>query len=655
MARSIQGLLDQILSAVYGEEVRGAIHDSIEQCYDDVASASTIAEASASRASDAAQDAENAAALITDANTGAIVRAESAILSANTAVEDANAVITAANNAVTQTQSATTAANSAATAANNAANNITNPTNGVLVRANAAITTIENQSNSMQTMLNTTIPNAVASANTARDNANNAAAEATNAAASATNAASSASNSATTANNAAALITNANTGALARADSAINEINSLINNTINPKISDMDTATTNATEAASMITRGYYGGDYSADGLLVQAEHILQRAENASENAEYATTAANSATLDANMAAVNANSGAQRCETAVYDVNIVSGLASDATNRANLAASAIELMTVTSEEITEGTSSATINTTVNPYNVHFRIRKGDRGEAFVIKGEAYANLDALSAAIPYATRVVGDMYNVGTEAPYNVYRWNGSYWEDQGTIGINFSKITSGDIDTLWSGTTISGEDRFLDDDALSYLINSKIKSALNGKVDTVSGKGLSTNDFTTAYIDLINGHTSSISTLQSTKVTAVDGKGLSTNDYTTAERTKLNGIAEGATRVLLDSSLQASSSNGVKNSVVANAVDNLSLRSDSIRNDIAAEFNQSSTYAVGDFCTYNDVLYRCTNAIVYTGNSWNSNFWTPVKIGNIIQSLQNVVSNISFSYVTSI
>ena len=36
---AIQDALDQILTAVYGAEVRSAIHDSIEECYDDVATA----------------------------------------------------------------------------------------------------------------------------------------------------------------------------------------------------------------------------------------------------------------------------------------------------------------------------------------------------------------------------------------------------------------------------------------------------------------------------------------------------------------------------------------------------------------------------------------------------------------------------------------
>lgn len=53
--------------------------------------------------------------------------------------------------------------------------------------------------------------------------------------------------------------------------------------------------------------------------------------------------------------------------------------------------------------------------------------------------------------------------------------------------------------------------------------------TALAGKVDKVTGKGLSTNDYTTAEKNLV-------ATINN-KVDAVAGKGLSTNDYTTAEK----------------------------------------------------------------------------------------------------------------------
>lgn len=59
---SIQTYLQQILDAVYGEEVRGAIHDAIEECYTDVTTSATAADAAATAANAAASAANSAAA-----------------------------------------------------------------------------------------------------------------------------------------------------------------------------------------------------------------------------------------------------------------------------------------------------------------------------------------------------------------------------------------------------------------------------------------------------------------------------------------------------------------------------------------------------------------------------------------------------------------
>ena len=56
-------------------------------------------------------------------------------------------------------------------------------------------------------------------------------------------------------------------------------------------------------------------------------------------------------------------------------------------------------------------------------------------------------------------------------------------------------------------------------------------------------------------------------------KVDVVVGKGLSTEDFTSAEKTKLGGIAEGATRVIVDDTIK-DSVNAVQNSAVKKALD---------------------------------------------------------------------------------
>jgi len=153
---------------------------------------------------------------------------------------------------------------------------------------------------------------------------------------------------------------------------------------------------------------------------------------------------------------------------------------------------------------------------------------------------------------------------------------------------------------------------KYLDNDGLLYLWQ-KIKNvfatkdALDGKVDKVTGKGLSTNDYTTAEKDKLagietgaqvnplvsvggnsrqileysvndnmgalimiyddgsldvgnvavplasaaQGAIQSLSNALAGKVDAEDGKGLSTNDYTTAEKNKLAAFGAASTYAL--------------------------------------------------------------------------------------------------------
>lgn len=67
----INSLLEHLLSAVYGRDVRQSIHDSIKECYDDVTTGKTMAEKAAGAANTAASTANSAA---TNANTARTMR-----------------------------------------------------------------------------------------------------------------------------------------------------------------------------------------------------------------------------------------------------------------------------------------------------------------------------------------------------------------------------------------------------------------------------------------------------------------------------------------------------------------------------------------------------------------------------------------------------
>ena len=155
-------------------------------------------------------------------------------------------------------------------------------------------------------------------------------------------------------------------------------------------------------------------------------------------------------------------------------------------------------------------------------------------------------------------------------------------------------------------------------------IINTKfdsIQANINSKVDSVDGKGLSTNDLTdtlksnydaaythsnqahapsnaeknvivgiqkngtdltvnssarkvnitvpTKISELTNDSNFATTTALDSKVDKVTGKGLSTNDYTTAEKDKLASIENGANKTVVDTELSSTSTNPLQNKAI--------------------------------------------------------------------------------------
>ena len=60
----------------------------------------------------------------------------------------------------------------------------------------------------------------------------------------------------------------------------------------------------------------------------------------------------------------------------------------------------------------------------------------------------------------------------------------------------------------------------------------------------------------------------------------------------------------------------------------------------------IGDEFNSSLTYVVGDFCIYNNVLYKCTTAID-TAGEWNDSKWEATTVANEIATQNRNLSSV--------
>jgi len=144
------------------------------------------------------------------------------------------------------------------------------------------------------------------------------------------------------------------------------------------------------------------------------------------------------------------------------------------------------------------------------------------------------------------------------------------------------------------------------------------------------------------------------------TKVDKVVGKGLSTEDYTTAEKTKLSGIAAGAeVNVQSDWNQTSNSADDYIKNKPANLVqdasyvhtDNNYTDSDQstvysnlahisyLNDSLADDYSSSSTYNVGDYVMRNYKLYRC-NTTISTAESWTSAHWTQVALADDVKGV---------------
>lgn len=160
-------------------------------------------------------------------------------------------------------------------------------------------------------------------------------------------------------------------------------------------------------------------------------------------------------------------------------------------------------------------------------------------------------------------------------------------------------------LDGIAAGANKTTVDNALSSSSTNPVQNKVINTALGNKVDKVSGKGLSTNDYTTDEKNKLSGIASgaevnvqsdwSVTSTTSdafikNKPTIPSKTSQLTNDsnyvsdanyvhtdsnYTAAEKTKLSGIAEGANKTTVDTALSSTSTNPVQNKAINTALGN--------------------------------------------------------------------------------
>lgn len=195
-------------------------------------------------------------------------------------------------------------------------------------------------------------------------------------------------------------------------------------------------ATANA--AAQRVEDAIDGAADAADAANAAAALVdgaIAASEQATQGAEASAAAATQAAQEAEAKAALADAAAQGAEASAGEADAAAGRANAAAGRANAAADSIEGLTI-SESVVEYGAGVEASVTRDPdsgaLHVAIQTERGPQGPGYTIKGAAYGTVAELEAAVPSPD--VGDQYNVGAAAPYDVYRWTGAGWENQGKI-----------------------------------------------------------------------------------------------------------------------------------------------------------------------------------------------------------------------------
>lgn len=154
----------------------------------------------------------------------------------------------------------------------------------------------------------------------------------------------------------------------------------------------------------------------------------------------------------------------------------------------------------------------------------------------------------------------------------------------KGLSSNDFTDTEKAKLAGVETGANRTVVDSTLSAESANPVQNKAVQAALDSKVSAQTGKGLSTNDYTTAEKQKLSGIAEGA---QVNTVTSVAGKtgavALTLSDVadtvtkksmTADERAKLSGIAEGATKTIVDAALSATSEDPVQNKAVKVALD---------------------------------------------------------------------------------
>ena len=263
-----------------------------------------------------------------------------------------------------------------------------------------------------------------------------------------------------------------------------------------------------------------------------KANEALQKAIQAVADATQALSVANGIDAKATQALANAIEAVSTANTALSESNTALSTANTAISTANTALSSANSAVETAENAlgTAESAETKANTAITTANGAKTTAEGIDAKATT----ALANSQtAVSTANTAETKAQEALDQVVAGLGTKVYR--------------DTQLLTSLDIKPIEDD--IAGNTTAINNEATTRA--NAVNALDNAKVDKVTGKQLSTEDFTTAEKNKLAGLNNyddtqvqaDITALQNGKVDKVAGKQLSTEDFTTAEKNKLNGL----------------------------------------------------------------------------------------------------------------
>ena len=289
---------------------------------------------------------------------------------------------------------------------------------------------------------------------------------------------------------------------------------------------------------------------------------------------------------------------------------------------------------------------------------------GDKIDEFkeFLMGEGAANtLDTIKDIADIATENAGLLETLNTAIGGKVDKVTG-----KGLSTNDFDNTYKGNVDSNTSARHIHSNKTILDNTTASYTTADKNKldglsnyndSAIkqditdleNNKVDKVSGKGLSTNDFTATYKSNVDSNTSARHSHSNKSV--LDN---TTASYTTEEKAKLSGLSNyddtkvkndiaslsntKADKFTVDNALSTTSTNPIQNQAVTTQVNQLTTKYDNLKDRLDSLGDVITEWSGGYLYNLSQGIYRLKYEYNKTVNvRYNSSEYMTLQDGDYI------------------